>query len=307
MDELIGAFERRDIDKLVGRVLRDLGNPEPPLRLEDVRSVLSLDLQYYRSSDPHLLQELSHRFTLLAKKTLPDVGKHLLAALSKSQLCAFWVPESARILVDSDVPQPKHRWIEAHEIAHSITPWHKDFLLGDNQHTIDPACRAMLESEANFGAGKLLFLSGKFASEALDLELSFPSIKLLSNRYSNSIVSTFWRMVEERDPTASVFGMVSTHPLHADVGCHDGNHPWRYFIRSKMFRTQFSSICPDEVYGLISRHATYRRTGPVFSARDYLKDGVGVDWEFQIESFSTKHALLTLGYPLKPRATAVLV
>src|ERR1700720_988013 len=116
MAEAIGEYEKKEIRSQVDRILRDLGHPEPPLSLADVRAVLSLDLQYYSRSDPGLIAELSHRFRLLARKTLPDLGNHLLTALSKSRLCAFWVPESSRILLDSDVPQRKHRWIEAHEI-----------------------------------------------------------------------------------------------------------------------------------------------------------------------------------------------
>ena len=39
MDEVIvGEYERRQINAQVQRVLRDLGNPEPPLKLEDVRT-----------------------------------------------------------------------------------------------------------------------------------------------------------------------------------------------------------------------------------------------------------------------------
>ena len=33
-----------DIDERVDRVLRGLGNPEPPLRLDDVRELLKFDL-----------------------------------------------------------------------------------------------------------------------------------------------------------------------------------------------------------------------------------------------------------------------
>ena len=122
-----GELERHDIRDQVDRILRDLGNPEPPLKLKDVRSLLLLDLQYYSSSEPGLVLELTHRFRLLARKTIPDLGRHLQEALSKSQLVAFWVPDQARIMLDSDVPEPKHRWIEAHEIIHSVTPWHKNF------------------------------------------------------------------------------------------------------------------------------------------------------------------------------------
>src|SRR5438874_2088831 len=99
VEEQVGELEKREIRDQVGRVLRDLGNPEPPLRLSDVRALLSLDLQYYRSSDPGLVTELTHRFTVLARKTIPDLGRHLLTALSKSRLCAFWVPDTAKIMV----------------------------------------------------------------------------------------------------------------------------------------------------------------------------------------------------------------
>ena len=40
---------RQKIDRRVDKILRDLGNPEPPLRLEDVRELLRLDLGYYQT------------------------------------------------------------------------------------------------------------------------------------------------------------------------------------------------------------------------------------------------------------------
>lgn len=297
----LGEFEKRDIRAQVDRLLRDLSNPEPPLRLPDVRALLAIDLQYYRSSDPGLISELTHRFNVFVRKSIPDLGRHLLSALAKSRLCAFWVPEASRILVDMDVPEPKHRWLEAHEIIHSITPWHRNFLLGDNLQTLDPTCHASLEAEANYGAGRLLFLQDRLAAEARDLALSFDSIKLLSKRYHNSIISTFWRAVEDRDPDQPVFGMVSVHPLHADIGQHDGPNPWRYYIRSAAFRAQFPAVQPEHAFGLVTQYAGHRRTGPVFTATHALRDARGDGWEFQLESFSTKYALLTLGFPVQRR------
>ena len=301
----LGELEKRDIRAQVDRILRDLGNPEPPLHLPDVRALLKIDLEYYRSSDPGLITELTHRFKVFARKSIPDLGKHLLSALSKSRLCAFWVPASSRILVDADVPEPKHRWLEAHEISHSTTPWHREFLLGDNLQTLDPACHASLEAEANYGAGRLLFLQDRLAAEARDLVLSFDSIKLLAKRYHNSIISTFWRAVEDRDPHQPVLGMVSVHPLHADIGQHDGPDPWRYYIRSAAFRAQFPAVQPEDVFGLVTRYASNRRTGPVFTATHSLRNARGEEWEFQFYAFSTTHALLTLGFPLqRQRAVA---
>jgi hypothetical protein len=56
------------------------------------------------------------------------------------------------------------------------------------------------EAEANCG---LLFLGDKFAIEARDLDLSFDTIKALSKRYENSILSTLWPMVEDRGRNSS--------------------------------------------------------------------------------------------------------
>ena len=111
-EEQVGDIEKREIRGQVDRILRDLGRSEPPLNLSDVRSLLSLNLQYYSSSEPSIVAELTHRFTLLTQKTIPDLGRLLQAALSKSQLCAFWVPDASKIMIDTKVPKPKHRWCQ---------------------------------------------------------------------------------------------------------------------------------------------------------------------------------------------------
>ena len=56
----VGEYERREIDAQVNRVLRDLGNPraaDPPCRTS--RKLLNLDLRYYKSTDPGLLEALA--------------------------------------------------------------------------------------------------------------------------------------------------------------------------------------------------------------------------------------------------------
>ena len=50
-----------DIDKRVERVLRGLGDPEPPLRLEDVRELLNLDRKFYTANDPGVVREVISR------------------------------------------------------------------------------------------------------------------------------------------------------------------------------------------------------------------------------------------------------
>ena len=47
-----------DIEERVDRVIRGLGNPEPPLRLEDVRELLRLDRRFYTAADTSAADEV---------------------------------------------------------------------------------------------------------------------------------------------------------------------------------------------------------------------------------------------------------
>ena len=60
----------RDIDTAVGKILRDLDNPEPPLRLEPVRELLRLDRQYYSSTETGVLQETVHRLRVAGQQLI---------------------------------------------------------------------------------------------------------------------------------------------------------------------------------------------------------------------------------------------
>jgi len=291
--EYVGELETKDINAQVDRILRELGNPEPPISLIQVRELLRLDLKYYSATDTGHLQEIIHRLMVGGKQILARPSL-VIDAIKKAKLSALWVPDTKRILIDNDVPKPKHRWIEGHEISHSIIPWHEDFLFGDNKTTLSPICDAIVEAEANYGSGRLLFLADKFGEEARDVEFSFNSIKRLAKRYKNTITSTLWRIVEEREPERAVFGLISTHPHHRNIGKNE-NGDIQYFIRSSRFSKQFSNIKPGDAYALLERHAKRNRKGPVVDAQDALIDVDGETYEFRIESFSNSYALLTYG------------
>jgi len=49
---------RQDIQARTDKLLRELGKPEPPLRLEDVRELLRLDCGYFTSETDGLFQSL---------------------------------------------------------------------------------------------------------------------------------------------------------------------------------------------------------------------------------------------------------
>jgi len=115
----ISKRNARDIDQQVAKVLRGLGVPEPPIRLQDVRELLRLDLGYYSSGDTGLIRETISRLKVAGKQVIarPTI---LLDAIRKRDLKALYVPDRKRILLDSELPTLKKRWGEGHEISHSI-------------------------------------------------------------------------------------------------------------------------------------------------------------------------------------------
>ena len=82
----------------------------------------------------------------------------LVEAIRQAELKALYVPDRKMILLDETEPDIKQRWNESHEIVHSILEWHGSVLLGDDRLTLNLVCHEQIEAEANFGAGRLLFL-----------------------------------------------------------------------------------------------------------------------------------------------------
>ena len=149
----------RDIDSRVAKLLKDLGDPEPPLPLEIVRDLLELDRATYSSSDGGVLADTIHRLKIAGKQVIlrPSL---LLDVVKRLELKALWVPDRNRILIDSELPTVKQRWGEAHEIGHSIIPWHEAVLHGDKTRTLSLACQHQVEGEANYAAGRFALLAG---------------------------------------------------------------------------------------------------------------------------------------------------
>ena len=289
MEGEVGDYEAEDIRKQVQRLLRDLGNPEPPIVLSQVREQLLLDRRYYSSADPGTFDEVAHRVKVDGKQLVAT----LMSLVHKAKLCAFWLPNNRRILIDQAVPEKKHRWIEAHEIGHSITPWHKEYLFGDDQYTLDPVCHAMVEAEANYAASQLLFLQERFVGEARDVEITFKAMQGLAKRYGNSLTSTLWRVIKDREPDRPVFGMVSTHPHHPTIGAQEVGWPVRHFVRSRAFRERFPNVTAEDGFAILQVHAGWTKRGSIVSTDHPVIDINGELCEFHIEALSTPYYVLT--------------
>ncbi len=298
---------KKDIEERVERVLRGLGNPEPPLRLEDVRALLKLDLAFYTATDPGLAREAISRIRVAAiqvfnRKTL------IIDAIRKFSLKALYLPDQKRILLDGDEPVKKHRWSEAHEAGHSLLPWHEAMMHGDNQHTLSQSCTDHIEAEANYAAGRMLFLSGRFVEEARSSSLEIDTIKRLHKTFGNTLASTLWRFVESVGETQPVVGLMSCHPhVSRQPSTFDPAKPCKHFIQSDAFQARFGRLSEVEIFNAIRQYCGRQRGGILGSSELILLDDNGSPHRFAFETFYNSFDALTLGVYLGEEATKISV
>ncbi len=302
---IVEGHEAEDIEKQVSKILRGLGNPEPPLSLDDVRELLRLDRQFYSSSDQSAVREVVSRMIVAGKQVImrPTI---LFDVIRKARISALWLPDKKRILIDRDIPELKHRWNEAHEVGHSIIPWHDNLLLGDNEFSLNPNCHEQMEAEANFAAGQLLFLQDRFVTEAKDLEVSLRTVKQLKEGFGNTYSSTLWRYIENVGGDEPMLGLISAHPKRLPED-FDSAHPCRHFIQSPGFQRRFSSTTEVMMFAALKSYYGYQRGGPLGEDDVVIQDDNGSEHLFHFESFSKKYDVLTLGRYLRRCRMTVVV
>jgi len=289
----------RDIDGRVAKLLRDLDNPEPPLELELVRACLELDRAYYSPSDASVLEETVHRLKVAGKQVVRRPGL-LLDVVREFNLRALWVPDRKRILLDSEVPKPKQRWNEAHEIGHSLIPWHGDMMHGDKERTLRFNCQVRLEAEANYAAGRLLFLRDAFQARLLDGSAAFTQIRALSKEFGNTMTSGLWRAVECF--VIPAFGLVSQHPLSWNPELE----LVRYFLRSRSFQKRFPNVTASQAFSGLEGICRGRR-GPIGEGEVLLSDANEEQHVFHVECFYNGHEALSFGVYQRARTVRVAV
>ncbi len=298
----VGNSEQRQIAKAVRRLLADFKGVEPPLRLEMVRDQLQLDLEYYSGKEPGLIREVVHSLKVAGKEILS--GKTRLGRMiDKLGLRAMFFWDQNRILIDRDLHHIKHRWAEAHEIGHKLLFWHKQYLLGDSKNELSPTCHAIIEAEANYAAGQLVFLQDRFVEEARSVPPSLDSLRGLTQRFGNSNASTLWRLVEECSGATPIVGIVSEHP-HRLTAEFDHSAPCRYVIESPAFRAKFSNTSEVRLFAVLASICSNKSGGPLGTKEVELADNNGGRHEFVFETFcyrfkqsdgSGGYQVLTLG------------
>lgn len=304
-NRILSAKTAQDIDQRVERVLKGLGNPEPPLRLEDIRRLLKLDRRFYTTKDPSAVQETISRIRV-ATIQLYERPTLIFDAIKKFSLKALYLPDRKRILLDGSLPEKKHRWNEAHEIGHSLIPWHEDMMHGDNAHTLSTDCHEQVEAEANFAAGRMLFLRDRFTDEARALEPSLESVRQLHGRFGNTWSTTLYRFVEMAGADRPLVGLITDHPhVSRRPANHDPAKPCRHFIQSPSFAARFSRMPEKDVFAAVAGYCGSQRGGPLGASELILTDDNGDQHRFYFETFFNRYDALTLGIYLKPEARII--
>lgn len=302
---IVAGYEAQDIQDQVDKILRGLGNPEPPLKLEEVRELLRLDRRFYSSENQSAVREVVSRLIVAGKQVIkrPTI---LFDAIRKAKLSALWLPDKKRILIDESIPLLKHRWNEAHEIGHSIIPWHDGLHLGDNEFSLNPTCHARMEAEANYAAGRLLFLQNRFRTEALDYQIGLEAVRTLKSGFGNTMSSTLWRYVEEVGGETPMVGVICAHP-HRLPDDFDPSNPCRHVIQSKGFSSSYSMVTAAHLFSMIRGYCGHQSGGPLGEDVLVLKDDNGRRHHFHFESFFNRYDVLTLGRYLHPYRVSVAV
>lgn len=304
---LLSPKTAQDIDRRVERVLRGLGDPEPPLRLEDVRELLKLDRAFYTADDPGIAREAISRIRV-ATIQVYQRPTLIIDAIRKFSLKALYLPDRRRILLDGALPEKKHRWNEAHEVGHSLIPWHEEMMLGDNAHTLSADCHEQVEAEANYAAGRLLFLRNRFADEARDLELTIESVRQLHDAFGNTLSTTLYRFVESAGTERPVVGLITGHPHTARRGSgHDPAKPCRHFIQSPAFAARFSRLLETDLFEALAGYCGSQSGGPLGAAELILTDDNGDQHRFRFETFFNRYDALTLGVYIRPEMRTLAV
>lgn len=293
----IDAGTQAEIDRIVDRVHRDLKPVNERIVLPQVRGLLDLDLGYYTANDSSLLDEVVHKLRLGAQQVI-QIPMRLREVVNKFGLSALLLPARRRILLDQDMPDLKKRWAESHEITHSLLPWHQEFMLGDTQSTLSPACHDQIEAEANYGAGRLLYPNAVLTSMLRSVPASIAQVKAISQHFGNTITSALWRLVELSDEPC--LGIIGAHPQRATDA-----DAIAYFIRSRSFAIQFAQVTEADVLAVLRAFCSYRKAGPLGRHEFFLADANGDGHTFLAESFSNTHQVLTLILYRGKRAAAV--
>ena len=168
--------------------------------------------------------------------------------------------------------------------------------MGDTQLTLSLFCHERIEAEANYAAGRLLFLQERFDEIARSSKPSIKEIQRIGKLFGNTFTTTMWRLVEAQDIPA--IGIISCHP-HRPGNSFDPSNPLRYFIRSEEFGKRFSHVSDVALFEMLKSYCGYVTKGPLGNSELAIQDDNGNSHLFAFETFHNTHEALTLGIYLR--------
>ena len=255
---------------------------------------------FYTADDPTMIRETISRIRIAGIQVF-ERPTLLIEAIRKASLKALYLPDRKRILLDATLPELKHRWNETHEICHSLLPWHQEVMLGDNANTLLPACHEAVEAEANFGAGRLLFLRERFTEEARSIEPTIGGIRKLKKIFGNTISTTLYRFVETTGVELPIVGMITGHPhVSRRSDDFDPADPCGRCIRSPAFARYFGRTSESDLFSAVASYCGAQGGGPLGEDEIVLTDDNGDRHRFHFETFFNRYDALTLGRYLHP-------
>jgi hypothetical protein len=179
-DELLSSFSRERIARLAEDALRraDVVNVLPT-PMEAVQQAVGID---------EVIDISSEKLPSAVEAKKPSKWKRVLGA---------WVYGERIAYVDRGEASVRVHFTDAHEATHAMCPWHGPTLQVDDEDSLMGRLRKTVESEANYGAGHLIFQGGRFHRRALEEQVSIRTPLDFAREYGASKHATLHYYVEE--------------------------------------------------------------------------------------------------------------
>ena len=166
--------------------------------------------------------------------------------------------------------------------------------------------KEQVEAEANYAAGRLLFLRERFTDQARSLDPSIETLRTLRKEFGNTLSTTLYRLVESVGDERPLVGLISGHPhVFRRTDKFDPSNPCRHFIRSPGFRRYFGKISEIQLFSAVAGYCGAQGGGPIGDDVLLLRDDNGERHNFYFETFFNRYDALTLGTYLRPAPTVM--
>jgi len=221
-----------------------------------------------------------------------------------SKILGAYVFGADTAFVDRSLGLGRARFVQAHETAHRLLPWHAQAFLLDDTRRLFRETEEALEREANLLAAHLIFQGGGFVTLAAGRETSLRAARALAREHGASCHATLRHYVEHhRDPVALLAAGRITR--------RDGTVPIWTATESPAFRRRFGplagripehGLCVVGGADLAKLVGTVRLSGRVHREEVGIADRRGELQPFLAEAFRQRSVLVLISPLPAPRS-----